>query len=205
MVKLPGKDASFSLSLDSDGIDFLTTFFTGLNALGDDVPDLEDDADCGDNCKGRDGQETTYVDLELRLRSGPRKGPKMTTIKAIRVNFELKDGNTNPVIKTFMVNGREEPKSVRAGDEVKLKVKLEDDSFQEYVEGGTGVKLTEKPTMTWYASAGEFSKGVTVGDRRETTLTLPSSIKGKDVKVYVVVRDGRGGTAFRSATLPVKK
>ena len=200
-IELSTDAPSFELSLAADGIDFVTRFFEGLADV--DLPDnaADESADCGDNCQARDGTETSYIDVQLRLKSGPPDGPTMTTIKAIRVNFEPDEPNQNPIISALKVNGRTQPKPVSNGEELQLSIELDDESFEAYVEGSSGVTQTEQPIMTWYTTQGELNKNITIGDRREIILNLPDSIEGDAVDIYVVVRDGRGGTAFRSLTL----
>ena len=52
-------------------------------------------------------QEQTYIDVQIRLRSGPPNGPKMTTLKSVRVNFEPSDPNQNPQLGVLTVDGVE--------------------------------------------------------------------------------------------------
>ncbi|MEE2788227.1 MAG: hypothetical protein VX589_12865 [Myxococcota bacterium] len=203
-IELATESATFDLSLAADGIDFLTTLFEGLEGV-DGLENTDDMMDCGDNCQARDGTETTYIDIQLRLRSGPASGPKMTTIKAVRVNFEPDSPNQNPVITAFQVNGLARPDNVAGGESLRLSVDLDDESFESYLEASSGVTQTEQPIMTWYTTQGELEKNITTGDRRETILNLPDTIEGDAVDVYVVVRDGRGGTDFRALTLTTEE
>ena len=203
IIELDETRAQFDLSLNAQGIDFLTRFFEGLSMVSEDLTKNEDAKEaCGDNCLSRDGQEQTYIDVQIRLRSGPPSGPKMTTLKSVRVNFEPSDPNQNPELGTLTVDGIESPKPVKGGEELTLEIEIADESLQEYIEQSSGVSQSETPSMTWFTTVGELQKEVTAGDRRQTVLTLPATLTDPTVEVYVVVRDGRGGTAFQHATIP---
>ena len=203
IIELDETRAQFNLGLNAEGINFLTTFFEGLFSLSEDQ--LDDDAsqeDCGKNCQSRDGERQTYVDIQIRLRSGPPAGPKMTTLKSVRVNFEPSEPNQNPEVGVLTVDGIDVPKPVKGGEELTLGIEIADESLQEYVEASSGLTQSENPSMTWFMTVGELQKEVTAGDRRQTILNLPATLTDPTVEVYVVVRDGRGGTAFRHVTIP---
>ena len=203
IIELDETKARFDLALSSEGIDFLNRFLEVLNGEDIDLSDSDDlKQSCGDNCQGPDGEEQTYVDIQIRLRSGPPQGPKMTTIKSVRVNFEPGDPNRNPKVGTLSVNGKEMPDAAKAGEELTLEIEILDDSLQDYIEASSGVSQSELPSMTWFTTEGELSKEVTAGDRRKTVLKLPSQLTKSTIEVYVVVRDGRGGTAFRHVSVP---
>ena len=66
--------------------------------------------------------------------------------------------------------------------------------------------------MTWYATAGTFTddpakddkeRNISTSQQSEMFLKLPETIGAETVQVWGILRDERGGTDFKTLTLPV--
>jgi hypothetical protein len=160
-------------------------------------------AECGRECLGRDGQMRTFFDAQVTLATSWEDGSTMKTVKKIRVRLDDEPLNTNPIISNLQADQRSEPTSVEPGAKIELSVRVDLESLQSYT-GTDGRVGDEEATLTWYSSAGEFDLPITFGVDHDTTLALPKVLDSDQVHVFVVVRDGRGGTAFESTTIPIE-
>jgi hypothetical protein len=131
--------------------------------------------------------------------------------------------NTNPRIKAFKIGGLDAcPRADRregcflaapAGSPIlTLSVELEEGAAEEYQAGGydeeTQACVDESATETlffsWYTTAGNVEFSYTNAETLENRLELPKSFPDDragpvtPVRVFVAVRDGRGGVDVRS-------
>ena len=165
--------------------------------------DGEMSAECGRECLGRDGQMRSFFDVQVMLETSWDDGSTMKTVKKLRVRLDDEPLNTNPVVSNLQADERSEPTPVESGAKIELNVSVDLESLQSYT-GTDGRVRDEEATLTWYSSAGEFDLPITFGVDHDTTLVLPKVVDVEKVDVFVVVRDGRGGTAFESTTIPMK-
>lgn len=155
--------------------------------------------------------------LQIRLRSGDPSIGEVDTVKILTLRLpgdtEADHPNANPTIKSFKIAGFEACAErgdgcfdgTSLGEEVKLEVELEpgsseacndSDLEQQKCDPDTG---REDLLFSWYTSAGEVEFANTNAETLENTLKLPKSLpedfagKAMKVRVFVAVRDGRGG------------
>ncbi|MFN3203047.1 MAG: hypothetical protein ACE366_31930 [Bradymonadia bacterium] len=146
-------------------------------------------------------------DVLFTLNSGPEGGREVETVKRVTVRSPAREEgpNTNPEVSRFSVEA-----VARASTSVELAVEVTDGSAQPYVlerygEDGVVVEssdATEELAYTWYTTAGETDPPVTFGDVQRTTLKLPA--EAGLVRVFVTVRDGRGGLDVAEAEIEVR-
>jgi hypothetical protein len=134
-------------------------------------------------------------DVLVRLTSGPdcEGCDRIETVKRVTVRESDALANANPTISSFEVEG-----PTQFGAKVKLRVQTNDP--EPYVELATGEAQTEEYLYTWYTTRGETDPGLTFGEDQETDLGL---IETGPVRVFVAVRDGRGGLAVASQQIEV--
>ena len=197
-IRLPSSDGSVSFSLTSDDIDVFAIL--GEFASGEEAMAALDE--CGEACVGRGGDEAPYLDIQVELKTRWADGTAMTTFKAVRVRFDEEERNVNPDISDLLIDGKDAAETVTPGSDVELSVSNRTEVLQRYIDSG-GREYDEEVTLTWYATAGEFSTPVTFGSDLDTVLTLPTDLTETQVDVLVVARDGRGGTDYLSAQIPV--
>lgn len=120
--------------------------------------------------------------------------------------------NRNPSIERLTVDGVAHPPNarlqVRAGQRQKLGVTVPADARETYtlVQPAGNVEETEAIVGAWYSSSGRFSQArFDVYESPETDFVAPGSTEAPDDPVperrtgtvYLVVRDSRGGQAFK--------
>ena len=193
---------SFTLDDDAQSVDVMVDPAL-LAAYAAENTDPGAAADCGRECIGRDGQMRTFFDAQVMLETSWADGSTMTTVKKVRVRLDEEELNTNPGASNLQVNGVQDSRPVEAGSKVLLSVDVDLASLESYTDTGGRVR-DEEATLTWYSSVGKFDLPVTFGTDHDTTLSLPKTLEGIDVvDIFVVIRDGRGGTAFESTTIPI--
>ena len=70
-------------------------------------------------------------------------------------------------------------------------------SLDSYVDP-LGRALDEEPIVSFYSTAGRFEDDRATGLVATSELTMSALLEGdRGAQIYVVVRDGRGGQAFR--------
>ena len=197
-------DDSLSFTLDDDAqtVDIMVDPAL-LAAYAAENADLGASADCGRECIGRDGQMRTFFDAQVTLETSWADGSTMTTVKKVRVRLDEEALNTNPGVSNLQVNDAQDPGPVEAGSEVLLTVDVDLSSLESYTDTDGRVR-DEEATLTWYSSVGKFDLPVTFGTDHDTTLSIPKTLEDmQEVDIFVVIRDGRGGTAFESTTIPI--
>lgn len=120
--------------------------------------------------------------------------------------------NRNPSIGTLTVDGAPHPPNARLqvqpGQRRKLGVSVPDDARETYtlVQPSGNVEETEAIVGAWYSSSGRFNQArFDVYESPVTDFVAPGSTEAPDDPVperrtgtvYLVVRDSRGGQAFR--------
>ena len=158
-----------------------------LAALAEAFPDAQgaaaeaglDPADCleGASCQ-----------IYVRLFSGRRGFARVDSVKTVTVKGEG-PYNQNPGPVTLRVA---EGADLSAGGKVKVSAQLTEGSAERYTDG-EGQAQTEELLLSWFSSGGLFDKSRTLDPDRPNTLTLPD--EPGPLRLFVVVRDGRGGVS----------
>jgi len=113
----------------------------------------------------------------------------------VRVQADDRDLNANPTIASLTVNGRQDGVTVAPGSAVELHLEVEPTSLQSFTRAN-GERATEEGQVSWYATAGGFDTTFSFGTSHQNRLTLPENLTGDGVRLFVGLRDGRGGFAF---------
>lgn len=112
--------------------------------------------------------------------------------------------NQHPVIDAVLVGSMVagELETVTAGDTIELSVRLAGGAAEQYAwydpDRREVVDRQESIDVSWHASAGEFDAARTLGSNRWTATDAGVA------RFWVVVRDDRGGVAWRDFTLTVR-
>jgi hypothetical protein len=141
-------------------------------------------------------QVETVFTYRARTASGERTAvarvPLFTSAASVPAEAQR---NHAPAITSVSVAAS----SGRPGDRIPITVEVDPTSLETYLDG-TGRALTEQVTVFFYTTAGRFPDGedLDVAPHASTALEL-RELRDTDVEaqVYVVVRDLRGGQAFR--------
>lgn len=173
-------------------------------------------------CRTRGREPVTLEqgwDVWVKLYSGVRGVRRVDTVKVLKVrDFEGRN-TANPVIEAVNF---EDPDggsaSLTPESVIQLVPSIAAGSAEEYPDilidsegairrGTDGAVLTESATedlvVSWYATAGEFEFTRTTSDDLKNELTLPD--EPGPVRIWVVVRDGRGGFAVWEDTIEVSE
>ncbi|MEZ4464399.1 MAG: hypothetical protein R3F60_07285 [bacterium] len=138
------------------------------------------------------------VEVYVKLTSGPAGGKRVETVKRLRLRDADEAPNTNPAIEALDVEALEGeatgPRTVR------LRARIDPAAEQTFVDPLTGAERTEELLLTWYTTRGSLDPGLTYGATRQTTLTAPA--EPGPTRVFVAVRDGRGGLSVAEAQVP---
>lgn len=108
--------------------------------------------------------------------------------------------NTNPEITEIQINGTSvaDEFQAHAGDRLHVRIVWPDTSAEHYIAFDpttrSVVDRTESLRISWLASAGTFTHSRTDTPENDFTVVGPTAL-------YFVVRDDRGGTAFRTVKL----
>lgn len=129
------------------------------------------------------------VEVYVRLRSGPDAA--VHSVKRIRLR-DAAPLNTNPTI-VALTTARVDAQTVD------LTVEVTGDSAEPFVDPLLGEARAEDLLMTWYTTAGELDPPVTLAPDVSTRLTLPPGVD--TARIFVAVRDGRGGLAVTEAVV----
>ncbi|MDP2311199.1 MAG: hypothetical protein Q8P18_34580 [Pseudomonadota bacterium] len=140
-----------------------------------------------------EGEELDESDLELAYKRVPVS--------------EAVSPNRNPIIAAIALDGVEIPEgtvaSIDRGQPYTITVALSDESVETYPfvnKEGVEETRTEEPYLTWYAEAGEFDQTNDLWPYFEA-IYYPPDDAAPDAKVWVVVRDRRGGMAWTALAL----
>lgn len=200
---------SVTVSLGEDGIDLFTTLITALSALeaeNEATETASDDDDCGEACIGRDGREQTFLDLQFRIKSGPRDGRNVETVKLVRVHFDDMVRNRNPQFTNFEVVTTP---PYRAETYIQIDFAHDTSLIDSYLLAN-GSEITEEAIINWYSTAGKFvdaaesnaeDQPVSLASDDRVFLKMPQTLPSSPIVIWGVLRDGRGGLDFRTETL----
>ena len=173
------------------------------------IPDtgLRDTADTASTDSGSVSMGSELVLIVDALPVGKALGdvtlgdPKATEVasKGLTVS-DSATPNQNPGVASLTVDG-DDAATVSRGSSASLKATLTDGSAESYLDED-GETQTEEPTVSYYVAAGSLMQSSAAADEPEVSWTAPES--AGTVNVWVVVRDGRGGMSWASATVMVE-
>lgn len=166
--------------------------------------------------------------IQIRLRSGEPSIGEVETVRNLIVRFpgdpEAQAPNRNPEIASFRIAGFEACTVLGAGcfagapvgsPALKLEVELVEGASETYTayrqdeDACTAESADEELLFSWYTSAGEVEFANTNSETLENRLKLPKSLpedfagKAMQVRVFVAVRDGRGGIDVAEGAFPL--
>jgi hypothetical protein len=142
------------------------------------------------------------VPLTVKLYSGRDGVGHVDSVKQVLVREgDATVRNRNPEIAAFRIGGLDGVLSVPTGDEVFLEVEMAPGSAETYVDPLTGETTTEELLYSWFTSGGAVDPERGYGDRTQTVLTVPET--PQRLRLFVAVRDGRGGLAVAEQTIDV--
>ncbi|MDP2309689.1 MAG: hypothetical protein Q8P18_26955 [Pseudomonadota bacterium] len=108
--------------------------------------------------------------------------------------------NQNPTVTSLSIDGESEA-TVSRGEAVSLEATLADGSAESYADAD-GETQTEEPTVSYYVSGGTLVQSIVAADDAEVSWTAPES--SGTVRLWAIVRDGRGGTDWLVETVTVE-
>jgi len=150
-----------------------------------------------------------FVGLEVLAGSERTSG-----IKRVTINLSGQEPNINPVLLGVEMDGQplgEQPVSLPFGSQISLAPIVDESSRQTYRREGEDEDLLEDFLFSWFSTAGEFSERRTIldvdshGERldiNEWTLDGEYTLPGP-VTLWIIVRDGRFGTAWQEFSFEV--
>ena len=194
--------AELNYALDPDTVQ--EACLAVLEQIGE-LPDFVELPDCDEG-----------FEVLLRL-TVTAQGRERVAIKHLFLWFEAPaadERNANPVIAAVHVDGGEPPAETeieaRRGDRIRFDLELTEESVEtESAEDGAEL---EELQFSWFSSAGEWDSLVTFTDpgrvdlleAARNILTIPSNADpATPIRVFVVVRDGRGGAAWAERLIRV--
>lgn len=161
------------------------------------VPDdMLDELSPEDAAIGRDVYVVFGIELD-GLEDAPEEGEHDIAFKRVRVSTNP-EPNANPHIDALLVDGESSAAAllVDGGARADLLVLASEDSLQEYSMHGD--LETEDMRYTWLVTRGSIADPVSWGDSAGLSGTrwrVPGG-GAPDLMLWVVLRDGRGGTAW---------
>ena len=150
---------------------------------------------------GRDVYVVFGIELD-GLDRAPDEGEHDISFKRVRISTNPAP-NANPRIDALLLDGTatEEPLSIEGGHQADLLVVPSPDSIQEYSLAGD---LTpEDMRYTWLVTRGSVGDAVSWGGEGGVSSTSWRAPSSGAAMVWVVLRDGRGGTAWASQPVEI--
>lgn len=176
----------------------VTPLGTSMQATWTVTPDLLDDA--ADPAAGRD----VYVvfGVEADPVGGEVEAPHDVAFKRIRISTAAVP-NANPRIEQFEVAGSVAGSAaldVAGGTELALDVRAAPDARETFRQAD-GRDALEDARYSWWMTGASVESSVTYGDDRGVSVNrwrLPAGAEATHATIWVVLRDGRGGTDWAS-------
>jgi hypothetical protein len=201
-IRTDGPELALDLAHPPDGYPPLKAVYAGLRAElerreaeGEDVSALEDQID---------PQKGTT--LTVKLYAGREGAGHVDAVKRVTIH-DPAPGNTpappnhNPTIAAFRLGGETDVVSVPTGEKLALSVEMAPGSVETYVDSSTGESTDEELLYSWFTSGGTLEPDITFGSDTKVELTAPDT--PQRLRLFVAVRDGRGGLAVSEKTLDV--
>jgi hypothetical protein len=142
-----------------------------------------------------DGADTVIAIYRLRLGDGtpPNMNPEIASVNVV----DAAGGLTPIDVATPLV--------VHAGDSLTLEATPAPGSAMTYT-GPDGKPATEVLTISWFATAGALSVAKTSDTQPTTVLELRENLptSGKNIDLFAVVHDGRGGVGYTHRVLELQ-
>jgi hypothetical protein len=193
------------LELEGEGPELTVSPAVLLAQLGDIMSQLEQAAEG----LGEAGAsvEMGYLDVYLKLTASPQGATPLEVVKRLTLNLSPDAPlNTNPTFEGEGVVLNSDLNALKVGEEVELTALISATASERYSEPsseGDTVEQQEELIIGWAVSAGELDGPYSLIDDPTTTLTLPDD--PQVVRVFVTVRDGRGGLAVKQLDLMVSE
>lgn len=146
------------------------------------------------------------LDVYVKLSAEVGDEPPVEVVKKVTLNLSPEaPSNQNPALETEGVLIEEPSGGLKVGEEVTLTAQVKASSSERYTpipaEGEGAEERQEELIIGWSTTAGELNGPYSLIDDPSTKLTLPD--EPQTVRVFVTVRDGRGGLDVQSIDLTV--
>lgn len=146
------------------------------------------------------------LDVYVKLSAEVGDEPPIEVVKKVTLNLSPEaPSNQNPALETEGVLIEEPSEGLKVGEEVTLTAQVKASSSERYTpipaEGEEAEERQEELIIGWSTTAGELNGPYSLIDDPSTKLTLPD--EPQTVRVFVTVRDGRGGLDVQSIDLIV--
>jgi len=119
--------------------------------------------------------------------------------------------NHNPRILHLLINGEQHdpgaPREVSPSEEISLEPILTTDSTESYIfvnREGEAEERIEDPWFSFYTTEGLFDVPYSLSEFPETAFHVPDDPQNATIRVWVVVRDRRGGMHWQEQILQLK-
>jgi len=208
------------VTMDADSFEFL---LASDCAAAEDRPILSTDptlsvpipAEVADLAEVQDftGQSGSFgIPVRLVVRAGAEE--QIAIVPVAVVLDEAAEPNQNPVFASIEEGGdpwaEGEDRSLPVNGSLRLRATWPPEAAEEYSYDPTGpatrVDVKEVVAVNWYSSIGEIDPDVTSDGFLDTTLRLKARPpQGVDARLWMVISDGRGGTAYTERRLTVTR
>ena len=202
-------ESPYTLDLGENNPAILTNFLSteDFSGLCDQLSELEDNTFGALPSCDPGLTFTVRLDVEVNFDNGDS-----TTLAAVKEVYltadSVSNSNNNPSIVDLAANGQilepTETYTLPRSESVDLELKLTADSREIFLDAGEENK--EVILVSWYSTAGEFESSRTLIEDETDEGISPNTLKSlkesptETLDLYVVVRDGRGGTDWIQRT-----
>lgn len=174
---------------------------TALSAVWTVPEDFLAELDPEEASIGRDVFVVFGVELDVDG-SEPGPGEHDVAFKRIRISTQPAP-NTNPLVESLTLDGRSDPIELTVDVDERLEIAVRPSAgAAETWLGPDGTEEVEELRYTWLVTGGSVADSVTWGEGEEggsvTQWNLPDDRNPPHQMLWVVLRDGRGGTAWAS-------
>ena len=155
---------------------------------------------------GASAGSPSSLDVYVKLSAEAGDEPPVEVVKKVTLNLSPEaPSNQNPALEAEGVLIEEPSEGLKVGEEVTLTAQVKASSSETYTPIPVGdeeaTERQEELIIGWSTTAGELDGPYSLIDDPSTKLTLPD--EPQTVRVFVTVRDGRGGLDVQSIDLTV--
>lgn len=148
------------------------------------------------------------IDVYIKLTAKEAKKTPLEIVKKLTLNLnDQAPTNQNPILETEGILIENQASKLKVGEVVTLTAQVKSTSEERYTpivaEGEKAQEEKEELLIGWLTTGGELDGPYSFMDDPHTELTLPD--EPQMVRVFVTVRDGRGGLDVQSIDLNVTK
>jgi len=146
------------------------------------------------------------VDVYVKLSAQVEGADPIEVVKRLTLNISPEaPSNANPSFEAEAIIVEEAAAGLKVGEELTLTAQVAAEASERYTplapEGEEPMEREEELIIGWSTTAGELNGPFSLIDDPSTKLTLPD--EPQNVRVFVTVRDGRGGLDVRSLDIEV--